>query len=261
MGAVESSVLEYICNSIKEMKVDKRMLSRMALLTAGIAVLVCCGSVSAFPWAEFGQESPQGNVAVTVENFGKVNEHIYRGSQPTAENYRQLAAFGIRTVLDLRGDSESDSKDLAERAGLRYINLPLEPKQYPQPGAAQRFLEIVNDQSSWPIYVHCAGGRHRTGAMIAVYRITVDGWDFDRTYREMKDYGFYTKLGHGCYRDYVNDYYRNWQAYHQTSGVVGPPAANKMTRFTKATRLDMMTGVVERPLKRVYKARPIFKDR
>src|SRR5262249_34018074 len=163
------------------------------------------------------------------------------------DNYRQLAAFGIKTVLDLRGDSESDSKDLAERAGMRYINLPLEPKQYPQSDAAPRFLEIVNDQSNWPVYVHCAGGRHRTGAMIAVYRITADGWDFDRTYQEMKDYGFYTKLGHGCYRDYVNDYYHNWQATNQPTIAAESPATNKMTRFTKATRLNMVTGVVERP--------------
>ena len=96
-------------------------------------------------------------------------------------------------------------------------------------------------------------GRHRTGAMIAVHRITIDGWDIDRTYQEMKDYDFYTRLGHGCYRDYVNDYYRNWQAYHQTYIVSDAATTNKITRFAKVTRLDKATGMVERPLKRIYK--------
>jgi protein tyrosine/serine phosphatase len=133
------------------------------------------------------------------------------------------------------------------------------PKQYPQPDAAQRFLEIVNDPSIWPVYVHCAGGRHRTGAMIAAYRISVDGWDIDRTYQEMKDYGFYTRLGYGCYREYVNDYYRNWQTRHETYLSADENAMNKKTRLTKMTRIDSVAGAVERPIKRIYKARPIFK--
>src|SRR5262249_24294996 len=156
-----------------------------------------------------------------------------------------------KTVLDLRGDSESDSKVLAEGAGLRYINLPMADKRYPQRDAAQRFLEIVNDQSTWPVYVHCAGGRHRTGAMIAVYRITIDGWEIDRAYQEMKDYGFYTRFGHSCYRDYVNNYYGNWQAYHQTYMVedaVPANNANKMMRLTRMTRINTVAGVVGRPI-------------
>ena len=37
------------------------------------------------------------------------------------------------------------------------------------------FLNIVNDPASQPVYVHCVGGRHRTGVMTAVYRMTHDG--------------------------------------------------------------------------------------
>lgn len=54
--------------------------------------------------------------------------------------------------------------------------------------------------------MHCAGGRHRTGVMGAVYRITHDGWGFDRAYNEMKDYDFYTRFGHGSLKDYVQDF-------------------------------------------------------
>jgi protein tyrosine/serine phosphatase len=223
-----------------------------------VTVIACCALLTAFAGPDPEQEPAQGNVPVTIENFGNVNEHIYRGGQPNGDNYRQLVAIGIKTVVDLRGDSERGSKALAEEAGLRYINLPLADKQYPQPDAAQRFLETVNDPTIWPVYVHCAGGRHRTGAMIAVYRITIDGWDIDHTYQEMKDYGFYTRLGHGCFRDYVNDYYRNWQAYHQTYLAADTTPANKKMRLTKVTRITEVTGVVERPIKRIYKARPIF---
>jgi protein tyrosine/serine phosphatase len=223
-----------------------------------VAIVACCAPLTAYAGPNPEQDPAQDNAPVTVENFGKVNDHIYRGGQPNGDNYRQLVAIGIKTVVDLRADSERGSKALAEEAGLRYINLPMADKQYPQPDAAQRFLEIVNDPSIWPVYVHCAGGRHRTGAMIAAYRITIDGWDIDRTYQEMKDYGFYTRLGHSCYREYVNDYYRNWQMRRQTYMAADATTSNKKMRLTKMTHVNDVTGVVERPIKRIYKARPIF---
>jgi protein tyrosine/serine phosphatase len=237
---------------------DRHLLSQRTRLSSLATILACCLTLTAFAGADPKQEPAQENAPVTVENFGKVNDHIYRGGQPKGDDYRRLGVIGIKTILDLRGDSEPSARSLTEEAGMRYINLPMTPKQYPQPDAAQRFLEIVNDQSNWPVYVHCAGGRHRTGAMIAAYRITVDGWDLDRSYQEMKDYGFYTKLGHSCYRDYVNDYYRNWQATHTTYLAEGATTTSKMTRLTKVTRINTVAGVVERPLKRIYKSRPIL---
>ena len=50
------------------------------------------------------------------------------------------------------------------------------------------FLKLVNDPANWPVYAHCKGGRHRTGQMTALYRITKDGWTAVESYREMKRY-------------------------------------------------------------------------
>ncbi|MGH9845194.1 MAG: fused DSP-PTPase phosphatase/NAD kinase-like protein [Blastocatellia bacterium] len=174
-----------------------------------VIVLACAVMLPVFADKDRKSEAARGNAAVTIENFGRINGHIYRGAQPKRDQYRQLAAIGVKTVLDLRGDAERDSRAEAEGAGLRYLNLPLSPKRYPTADAAARFLEIVNDQANWPLYVHCAGGRHRTGAMIAVYRMTVDHWTVDQAYKEMKQYDFYTFGGHGCYKEYVFDYSRN----------------------------------------------------
>jgi protein tyrosine/serine phosphatase len=54
--------------------------------------------------------------------------------------------------------------------------------------------------------VHCAGGRHRTGAMGAVYRFQFYDWDYDQVYKEMKQYDFYTRFGHQAFKDFVADY-------------------------------------------------------
>ena len=158
------------------------------------------------------------HAGVSIDNFGQVNNHIYRGAQPKDAQYEELAALGVKTVVDLRGDAKKDSRASAERAGLRYINLPLEDKRYPQADAAARFLEIVNNPDNGIVYVHCAGGRHRTGAMLAVYRMDVDHWTIEQAYAEMKQYDFYTSGGHGCYKDYVYDHYNALQA------ALGTPA-------------------------------------
>jgi protein tyrosine/serine phosphatase len=157
-------------------------------------------------------------VAVDVENFGQVTESYYRGAQPKGDEYNQLAAIGVKTIIDLRDDPKDYAKRLTEQAGMKYINFPLNDKGYPPPDAASKFLALVNDRENWPVYVHCAGGRHRTGAMTAVFRMTAQGWDVNRAYEEMKNYDFYTRWGHKAMKQFVFDYYRymnSRQAEHQ----------------------------------------------
>ena len=204
---------------------NRRVLSQRMHRSVLATLLACSLITPALTAPAFADSShKRGNARVEIKNFGQVNDHIYRGGQPEGDEFRQLAALGIKTIVDLRADYESDAKASAEHAGLRYINLPMEPKEYPQADAAQRFLEIVNDQANWPVYVHCAGGRHRTGVMVAAYRVSVDGWDIKRAYQEMKDFDFYTSMGHGRYKDYIYDYYRDWQAHHRL-----PTATNART--------------------------------
>ncbi len=167
--------------------------------------------------------SRTGAITVEVENFGKVTDFYYRGAQPKGEEYSQLAAIGVRTIVDLRNDPKDYAKTLAEQAGLKYVNLPMSDKEYPAPGAAQKFLTLVNNRENWPVYVHCAGGRHRTGAMTAVFRMTNQGWDINRAYEEMKEYDFYTRWGHKAMKKFVYDYYRdlnNKQAERQITDSI-----------------------------------------
>jgi tyrosine-protein phosphatase SIW14 len=199
----------------------ERFLSHRVLGAVTTASLICAITltVSAVP----DRKQPAGpGAGVDIENFGKVNDHFYRGAQPAGRNYEQLAAFGIKTIVDLREDAKEDARSATERARMRYINLPMKEKSYPQADTAERFLTIINDQANWPIFVHCAGGKHRTGVMTAIYRMSVDGWGVDQAYQEMKQYHFYTSWGHGCYKDYVYDYYRGLLAQSQKPRIVAP---------------------------------------
>ena len=50
--------------------------------------------------------SPSQFPNIKIENFGQMDERFYRGSQPTAEDYKALKEMGITTVIDLRKDAE-----------------------------------------------------------------------------------------------------------------------------------------------------------
>jgi tyrosine-protein phosphatase SIW14 len=151
--------------------------------------------------------------ALRIDNFGKVNDHYYRGAQPEGRDFADLAKFGVKTIVDLRDDAERDSKELAERAGLNYQVIPLNGWERPPDELVAQFLAVVNDPANQPVYVHCKVGKHRTGAMTAVYRMTEDGWTAKQAYKEMQQYkfdSFFTP--HTELKDFVFDYYAQLQA-------------------------------------------------
>jgi protein tyrosine/serine phosphatase len=149
---------------------------------------------------------------VQIKNFGQLDERFYRGAQPKERDYQALADLGIKTIIDLRDDPVRYEKSAAEALGMHYINIPMSDTRYPGETQIAEFLKTVNDPATGKFFVHCAGGRHRTGVMGAVYRYNYYGWDYDKVYQEMKSYDFYTSWGHGAMKDYVVDY---WQKIQQ----------------------------------------------
>jgi len=172
--------------------------------------------------------TPKANgSAVDVDNFGQVTDFYYRGGQPRGDEYNKLASIGVKTIIDLRDDAKDYARALTEQAGMKYVNLPLSDKDYPPPDTASKFLSLVNDRENWPVYVHCAGGRHRTGAMTAVFRMTVQGWDAGRAYDEMKDYDFYTRFGHKAMKRFVFDYYRGLKQAETITEMLTPASKER----------------------------------
>lgn len=153
----------------------------------------------------------QKNSAVNIKNFGQMDERFYRGAQPKEQDYKELAALGIKTVIDLQAEPKAYEKSLVESLGMTYVNIPMIEKKYPTEAATKMFLKVANDPDTGKFFVHCAGGRHRTGAMGAVYRYQFYDWNFEQVYAEMKKYDFYTSWGHGAFKDFVKDYYAKLQ--------------------------------------------------
>jgi protein tyrosine/serine phosphatase len=150
--------------------------------------------------------------SVKLANFGIVDGRIYRGEQPGKDDYRALAGLGVTTIIDLREDAKSASRGYAEAAGLKYVNIKIDGHGQPTDDDVATFLKVLDESPDAKVYVHCAGGRHRTGSMIAVYRMVHDGWTLERAYDEMLAYDFYTSNGHKGFKTFVDDYWQRMNA-------------------------------------------------
>ena len=143
---------------------------------------------------------------IKIRNFGKMDDRFYRGAQPDESDYKDLKALGVKTVIDLQDHPTNYEKRDVEALGMRYVNIPMSDSSYPKEESINAFLKLVNNPSTGVFFAHCAGGRHRTGVVGAIYRFNVNHWGYDQAYAEMKDYDFYTRFGHGDLQKYVQDY-------------------------------------------------------
>ena len=174
-----------------------------------IATLVLIFAVSGISFGK-GKESKFPNVK--IKNFGQMDDRFFRGARPEDGDYAALAALGITTIIDLTDNSKEYEQPAVERAGLRYVNIPMVDKSYPSIAQVNEFLKVVNDPATGKFFVHCAGGRHRTGVVGAVYRFNNDRWNLEQALNEMEQYEFNTGFGHSKQKDFVKDYWQQFQA-------------------------------------------------
>lgn len=155
---------------------------------------------------------------IKISNFGQLDERFYRGARPKERDFQALKDLGIQTVIDLT-DNTPKEKGYVEALGMTYVNIAIPDKQDPTDEQIGEFLKLVNDPATGKFYVHCAGGRHRTGVMGAVYRFSNYQWNFDQVYAEMKNFDFYTSNGHGGQKRFVENYAQRMQSEIATQGA------------------------------------------
>lgn len=186
---------------------------------SSLTVIAILAVVFSFSAVSFAKSKDSRFPNVKISNFGKMDERFYRGARPEQGDYQALAALGIKTVIDLTDNSRSYEQPAVEAAGLRYINIPMVDKSYPSMDQVNAFLKVVDDPATGKFYLHCAGGRHRTGVMGAVYRFNHDHWNLDQAFAEMNQYEFGSGMGHGKQKSFVQDYWQQFQAKLSNTNV------------------------------------------
>ena len=140
----------------------------------------------AFSLPALASSSVQG-----ISNFYQVDEHVYRGAQPTTEGFNYLAKIGVKTVLDLREDDERSAVEaqVVTSLDMQYLNVPMTGLNPPTEAEITKILALLEDGTTGAVFVHCKFGADRTGAVIAAYRIDHDHWDNSRALKEALSFG------------------------------------------------------------------------
>ena len=126
-----------------------------------------------------------------IDNFYKVDEHVYRGAQPTAEGLAYLAKIGVKTVVDLRRPDERSAQEAqtVTALGMHYVNVPMSGLTPPTEAEITKILALLEDTNTGGVFVHCKRGADRTGTVIAAYRIDHSHWDNYQALREAMSCG------------------------------------------------------------------------
>jgi hypothetical protein len=185
------------------------------LLRVAIELAICAtvlGGCATAPKSDsvpdrYGQQrvAPIANFHVvdTVES-----KAMYRGAQPSEDEWRFLGDLGVKTVLKLNkyvgSDNTSEQERLAaEKYGIRLVPVLMPPEDFPHnfnPFATptndeiKAALDLMEDKSNWPLYIHCSHGHDRTGLLVAMYRIRQNNYCKNKAFAEMKALGYNSLL-------------------------------------------------------------------
>ncbi|PNS14594.1 hypothetical protein CAC42_2651 [Sphaceloma murrayae] len=109
-------------------------------------------------------------------NFGSIEDHyIVRSAFPRSENYHFLQEIGIKTIVILTGEILSASYlEFMAHNNIKHIQFDMPQNKsgevHLSAELVTRVLHIVMARATHPILIHCNGGKHRTGCVVACFR-------------------------------------------------------------------------------------------
>src|SRR5262249_1830009 len=92
-----------------------------------------------------------------VSYLAKVNDLLYRGSQPNERGIEQLKKIGITTIVDLRGERQGTvetERKRAEEHGMRLVNIRASGWSPPKDEELVQFFSLLQKQPREKIYIH-----------------------------------------------------------------------------------------------------------
>lgn len=141
-----------------------------------------------------------------LPRFQQVSGKLYRSGQPRDGGLSRLRELGINTIINLRGASKQTRAEEAEaRAqGFNYYNVALPNWGRPQESRVAHIMKLIDAPENGRVLVHCKEGVDRTGTIVAIYRMTHEGWTSNKALAEANANGM--RRTQFWMRDYVEDY-------------------------------------------------------
>jgi [ribosomal protein S5]-alanine N-acetyltransferase len=112
-----------------------------------------------------------------IQAFRRLSPLLASSGQPEPSGIQAIGQAGFKHLINLALPSSpgalADEPALAERAGLRYVHLPID-FEAPELEQAARLFETLERLTGEPVFVHCAKNM-RVSALLSAYRMVRGG--------------------------------------------------------------------------------------
>lgn len=99
-----------------------------------------------------------------------------------------METLHLKTVICLDAKEADREQALCEEHGVRLLSFDMHSSGEGSPEEYAAVVWTLNDPASQPVLVHCRAGVARTGASVALYRMSIQGWTFDQAISELKSF-------------------------------------------------------------------------
>ncbi|PGH16463.1 hypothetical protein AJ79_01794 [Helicocarpus griseus UAMH5409] len=135
---------------------------------------------------------PTPHGAGLPDNFAEVVKGVYRSSFPLPVHLDSIARLNLKTIITLVDEEWSpDYGEFIRKEGITSHVIPILANKTPQVCTPYEtiieVLKIVLDPNNHPLLIHCNKGKHRTGCIVACFRI-IQGWSLMAALQEYQKY-------------------------------------------------------------------------
>jgi protein tyrosine/serine phosphatase len=180
------------------------MAAQRRLLAGGALVGLCLAGL-----VEIARHLVERNFHVVVSG------QVYRSGQPSpARLARMVRDYGIRSVINLRGDFMPSHRYEAEiraarELGLQLIDAGLWSNCLPQVSEACAVIDAI-DTAAPPVLLHCQSGSDRTGLAAALVLLLHTDADLACARMQMSLHYGHAPIGRPAVLDRFLDMYQDW---------------------------------------------------
>ena len=133
-----------------------------------------------------------------------------RANQPSPQAIERYAKIGIKTILNLRGKSDTGyyalEREACEKHGIEMIDVRMFSREAPSLAQVVRAKELF-DTIKYPALMHCKSGADRAGAMAVLYKHLKMGVPIEQAVEQLGVKYLHVKYGKTGIIDYFFERY------------------------------------------------------
>ncbi|MEL7487947.1 MAG: tyrosine-protein phosphatase [Pseudomonadota bacterium] len=142
---------------------------------------------------------------------------LWRTYQPSPGKLKKWRDKGVRTVVNLRGETDSGhfalEKEACETLGLTLVSFRVYSREAPSANMLRDARQLFKD-IDYPAVMHCKSGADRTGVMGTLYRFFEEGAPLDEAMEQLSFRYGHVKQGKTGVIDYAFERYLAYADAH-----------------------------------------------